>query len=186
MMLLMMTMMIVMVLMAILAVAGLTMMMMMMMAITFEITYMYGVHTLLSSSNPCLSMTISSFSWPEVKLSLSTIFKAFLVLAYFLPKAVQQIQTLVSSVHQNVCRSRCLISRLDLTLSLLCHLQKLIFHDFPGPTIKFHDFPGSFKWPVRTLNCTQPVLAERKEESDFPSISPTPLHLRSINPFGFH
>ena len=62
MMLLMMTMMIVMVLMAILAVAGLTMMMMMMMAITFEITYMYGVHTLLSSSNPCLSMTISSFS----------------------------------------------------------------------------------------------------------------------------
>ena len=140
MMLLMMTMMIVMVLMAILAVAGLTMMMMMMMmmvAITFEITYMYGVHTLLSSSNPCLSMTISSFSWPEVKLSLSTIFKTFLVLAYFLPKAVQQIQTLVSSVRQNVCRSRCLISRLDLTLSLLCHLLKLIFHDFPGPTIKF-------------------------------------------------
>ena len=56
MMLLMMTMMIVMVLMAILAVGGLMMM------ITFEITYMYRVRTLLSSSNPCLSKTISSFS----------------------------------------------------------------------------------------------------------------------------
>ena len=60
MMLLMMTMMIVMVLMAILAVAGL--MMTMMIVITFDITYMYRIRTLLSSSNPCLSITISSFS----------------------------------------------------------------------------------------------------------------------------
>ena len=52
-----------------LAVAGLLlrmvmlmMLMIMMMMITFEIKYMYRVRTLLSSSNPCLSMTISSFS----------------------------------------------------------------------------------------------------------------------------
>ena len=49
---------------------------------------MYRVRTLLSSSNPCLSMTISSFSWPEVKLSVLKIFQPSLVLAYFLPKAV--------------------------------------------------------------------------------------------------
>ena len=56
-------------------------------------------------------------------MMMMMIFKPFLALVNFLPKAVPRTQTLVTSVHQNVCRSRCLISRLDLTLSLLCHLQ---------------------------------------------------------------
>ena len=32
-----------------------------------------------------------------------------------------------SGIHQNACRSRCLITPVYVTLSLLCHLQQLIY-----------------------------------------------------------
>ena len=49
-----------------------------------------------------------------------------------------------------MCRLRCLISRLDLTLSSLALSSAVTyllnksfnFNDFPGPTTKFHEFPG--------------------------------------------
>ena len=117
------------------------------------------------------------FPWPfQVfhDLRLSCCFRKFSnfpCLSIFFTKAVQQTQTLVSSVQQNVCRLHCLISCLDLTLfslalsSVVTYLlyKSLILHDFPRPTIKFHDFPGleneilkfhdfpGFPWPVQTL-----------------------------------
>ena len=80
-----------------------------------------------------------------------------------------------SGIHQNGCRSHCLITPLYLTIIILAlssvvtnlpnktlifhdlEGQKIIkFHDFPGlenEILKFHNFPG-FPWPL----LTQPSL----------------------------
>ena len=103
-------------------------------------------------------------------LRLSCRFRKFLKLSLFSPKAVQQTNSGIHSPPK--CLPFAWLSCcLDLTLSSLALssaatyllYKSLIFHDFPGPTIKFHDFQGleneilkfhdfpGFPWPVRTL-----------------------------------
>ena len=72
------------------------------------------------------------FPWPfQVfhDLRLSCRFRKFLKLSLFLPKAVQQTQALVSSVHQNVFRLPDWFVVLILRCpALFCHLQQLIYY----------------------------------------------------------
>ena len=72
---------------------------------------------------PCMtfSITFSRFPWPCVLLSRSKMFKTFHVSGYFL--TLNSSTDTNSGVHQNVCLSRCLITPLYLTLTLLSHLQ---------------------------------------------------------------
>ena len=81
------------------------------------------------------------------KVSVLKKMKPFLALGYFL--TLNSSTDTNSGVHQNACRLRCLITPLYLTLSLPCHFcsnysikQKLIFHNFQGPTPKFHNLSG--------------------------------------------
>ena len=44
--------------------------------------------------------------------------------------------------------------------------KTLIFHDFPGPTIKLHDFPG-FPWPVQTPELQRECRARGLSDEGF-------------------
>ena len=83
------------------------------------------VRTLLSPPN---SMTLHDFFHHLFTFSMtlcfaarSKMFKTFHVLGYFL--TLNSSTDTNSGVHQNVCLSRCLITPLYLTLTLLSHLQ---------------------------------------------------------------